>query len=206
MLSYKKVDNHSNNSIRKLIETNVEAVKRILVIVRNFRNAHAQIYRRYKHAGFPILPNYTLLKPYGNTSKKFDSYCLVFSEDDPFERVSPLPYSGDVIKSYSILIQGIQTLLTDLVTNKLESIKRQTEGVLPHYYYRQKGTFSPTEESEIVSEFYKFDRENNPHAHVQFMDLPIGATENEKLWYADLESYFDEWKKNSTIQNTKEDE
>ena len=166
MLSYKKVDNHSNNSIRKLIETNVEAVKRILVIVRNFRNAHAQIYRRYKHAGFPILPNYTLLKPYGNTSKKFDSYCLVFSEDDPFERVSPLPYSGDVIKLYSILIQGIQTLLTDLVTNKLESIKRQTEGVLPHYYYRQKGTFSPTEESEIVSEFYKFDRENNPHAHV----------------------------------------
>lgn len=64
-----------------------------------------------------------------------------------------------------------------------------------------KGTFSSTEESEIVSQFYKFDRENNPHAHVQFMDLPIGATENEKLWYADLEIYFDEWKKNSTIRN-----
>jgi len=201
MLAYKRTDDQTNKSIVKLIETNISIFKKILNTIRNFRNAHAQIYRRYKHAGFPILPGYIPLKPYGKTAKRFESYCLVFSEDDPFKRVSPLPYSSDVIRSYTILIQGLQMLLTDIVRNKLESIKRQTEGIIPPYYYAAPGTFSPTEQSEIVSELYKFYKQHHPHAQLQFMDLPISPTDNEKLWYAKLDEYFEEWGKNSATQN-----
>lgn len=84
MLMYRLNLHEDEKSVTKIIERNVDAFKKVLDTIRNFRDSHIQIHRRYKHALFPVLPGHIPLQKYGHSSKRFDSYSLVFGEDELF--------------------------------------------------------------------------------------------------------------------------
>lgn len=130
------LDDWETQILRKLIEWNINELKEFLVQVYKFRKTHAQIFRRYKHAGLPIRTGLLSIDdrfPY--TTRHFDSYAMVFAGGHPLNDVIILPYSVDVKRSYKYLMKGVQNFIAEAVENKIMSIERKIDGNIPLYNY-----------------------------------------------------------------------
>lgn len=120
-----------------------------------------------------------------------------------FERVTPLPYSNDVINSYVIFANGLQMILNGVIKNKLSTIRRKIDGILPDEYY-QSEKLSSDEESQIMLVLNKFYERHPNHAQLEFVKLTIAPSQKEELWYSNLDQYFKEWRNIAEMRDRNE--
>lgn len=176
----------------KLIEWNTKELKEFLLQIRKFRKTHAQIFRRYKHAGLPIRTE-LLLKDnrYPYADKRFDSCSMVFAGQHPLNDVIPLPYSADVVQGYRHLATGVQTFLYEAVENKIISLERKIDGVVPSHNYLGN-PLSEREEielkaiAEILNNKYPSWR-GKPEKRIHPAQLKYPTVE----WYVELDSFLE---------------
>ncbi|MGI0015894.1 MAG: hypothetical protein ACREBU_20945, partial [Nitrososphaera sp.] len=153
------IGNPAQNEIERRIASNIEEVKKLLIWIRKFRKTHQQIFRRYKHAGFPVFLYLHSKEPYPKSSKTFPLYSMIPAGKDSSESY-PLPYSDEVIESYKCLIPTIKQLLFDIVENKLACLERGIDRIIPFEDYTPESTSEEDKSimSEALNNFYK----NNP--------------------------------------------
>lgn len=172
-------DSNETELVNRIIQENIQQFKQNLELLSRFRNAHTQMFRRYKHAGLPIVFGVPLQPP---LSDKFE-FCTVVSVDrDPLRDIFPVPYFDDVAQRYKELIKILEELITIVIKNRLESIKRKTTGIIPD----APNHLSSTEKNIFSGLVAKFSR-NNPlrcrNCDFHFVAHNVG----EKMkWYLDL--------------------
>ena len=102
------LDDSKTLILEKLIEWNTKELKEFLPQIRKFRKTHAQIFRRYKHAGLPIRTGLLSVDDkYPYTNKRFDSCAMVFAGHQPMNDMIILPFSADVMQGYRHFAIGV---------------------------------------------------------------------------------------------------
>jgi hypothetical protein len=176
-----------------VLEKNISAIKGILRDIDSFGKSHHRIFRRYKHAGFPIRYAGRIdLSKYFTLKSDFSSGLFVGKNmltDFVF-----LPFSDEVIESYKILIPALQILLKHVVSQRLDCFARGVKGSVP------SSTFiSPYElqeyENEYTDALQKFQT-----AHPQkFFDAHVTSVANDKYlremtWYTEFSNNMERWR------------
>jgi hypothetical protein len=193
-LGYCNPDELSDEACRavvtKLINSNIESYKNIINLAKKFRRSHSQTFRRYKHAGFPMKLGYKADMPFPYTSKRFDSYSMIFAGKDPLVDIIPVPYSESVIESYRNLVTDVQTFIQHMVNNHLGSLSRVTEGIIPTgqiidaLNYSQDSTLTDQELSEVASFITQFNKTWPLHARNTFYNFEITNLNRDDVgWY-----------------------
>ena len=178
----------------KVIQNNIAEMRRLFVQIGKFGKTHHPVFRRFKHAGAPLMLGMKK-KQQDTPLSGFDSYTHVLIGKDPFREIIIIPLSKDVLNGYHIIIHAIQTCLRDLVTNQIACIERNITGILPNERYFQ-GSFSEKENklyNKILVEFYNkhpFHTDDLKH----FL-LESKAKKENILWYLDLSDFLKECKK-----------
>ena len=141
----------------KIIQKNIAEMRRVFVIIRKFGKAHHPAFRRFKHAGSPLLLGMMPEEQENTPLPGFDSYTHVSIGKDPFQETIILPLSKDVLEGYRIIIHGVQSCLPDLVTNHIACIQRNVTGILPTETYFQERLSEQEGElyKKIVDKFYE---------------------------------------------------
>jgi len=204
ILSYISPSNQTRHSdvIAKLIELNIVAFKDFINSMQIFGETHHPIFKRYKHAGFPIKPGFLSELPYPLTSRKFDSFSMVFVGKNPLIDVIPLPYAEDVIESYRILVPTLQRMIRDVVQNKIACIRRRANGFVPCVSYASPSTFTPEENSEIELAIEEYNQQHPNRAFSDVYDFPINENNVKDMrWYIDLDKNMKKWKEMKEIEN-----
>ena len=205
MLSYLKPEDTSPNHkavISKLINMNIEWFREFLNYVEIFRQTHIGIFRRYKHAGFPFRPGYVSQQPYPFTSKSFESYSMILTGASPLIDIIPLPFSNDVTESYRILLPSLQSMIVDIVQNRIQCIRRRIEGIIPPKFYAPPDTFSEDETMELISAIKLHNDQSPNRAYDDVYDFQITPDNvRDMTWYIDLDKNMDKWRRIKQIQN-----
>jgi hypothetical protein len=134
-----------------------------------------------------------ILFPY--TSKRFDSYSMIFAGKDPLADIIPVPYSESVIESYRNLVTDVQTFIQHMVNNHLDSLSRGTEGIIPTgqiidaQHYSQESILTDQELSEVVSCITRFNKTSPLHARSPFYNFEITNLNRDDVgWYVELDA------------------
>lgn len=168
--------------INKVIQKNIQQFKQSLKFISEFRDTHIQLFRRYKHAGWPSMFGAQSQRPLG--SKMFDFYTIVPIGPDPLQDVFPLPYSDNVIQRYKTTIGILQQLIIPVVKNRLDSINLQTTGIIPDIFTQLSGA-----EENILGGLVKKFHENNPiHCRDRDFYFPSNINKKKIKWYLDSDS------------------
>lgn len=171
-------------------EKEVNEFKRVVQLIGDFGKEHHPSFHRYKHAGLPMAPGLRIIEPLPEYVKKFDFITVVYTSKDPFDEPKIIPYSKEVIEAYKIMIQGIQKMLNEIVTNRKAFIQR--EKPLPPIPWKTGPEFSPDEIKKYESILPEYDK-LHPTVNTDFvMNVKI---KNADTWYAKLEDYLAECKK-----------
>ena len=181
--------------VEKVIQKNIAEMRRLFVQIGKFGKTHHPAFRRFKHAGAPLILGMMKEEQRNTPLSGFDSYTHVSIAKDPFQEVIVIPLSKDVLNGYYIIIHAIQTCLQDLVRNHIACIERNITGIIPNERYFQ-GSFSEKESElhkKIVADFY-----NKHPSHTddlkQFHLKP--KIKQEKIsWYLDLSDFLRECKR-----------
>jgi hypothetical protein len=142
MLSYESpeklgLNEQSYSILNRVVDSNLAEVRRILKEIGSFGKTNHPAFKRYKHAGFPIIVGSLPTSPTEELAN-FDSFSMVAVGKDPRKDVLPIPYSEDVLKGYWIVIDGIQKLLIDLTTNRMACIERKIPKLIPIEIYGEE--------------------------------------------------------------------
>jgi len=121
---------------------------------------------------------------------------------NPLLDVVPLPYSNEVLESYRILTDALETRIRDIVENKIESIKKRINRIIPSQNYCVE-IFSQEEHSEILSELNEYDVQYPNRAFDDVYNFQITSDNARGMkWYIDLESNLKNWEIKSTVFKT----
>ena len=168
--------------VNEIIQENIQQFKQNLKLISEFRDGHIQMFRRYKHAGWPSVFGVQLQQP--SSSKTFDSYTIIPVDSDPLNDVVLLPYSNDVIQRYKKMIIILRQTITPVVKNRIGSINRQTTGIIPDI-----PTHRSNVEKAIFNVLVKKFHQNNP-IRCRDRGFHFASEVNEKTikWYLNSDS------------------
>jgi hypothetical protein len=181
--------------VKKLIDSNIEFIKKAFDYVIDFTESNIIASRRYKHAGLPIRLGYRFDGNPLTSGTKFESYSMISAGADPLTNVMPFPYSNNVIESYKILLPQLQYMISHIIRNKLECIARRVEGIIPKTYFSEGlNPYTLEEERKLGSSIDKFNG-NNP-IHLFDTDFHFLSTFDIKSlpWYTNLNQNLEKWK------------
>lgn len=140
ILSYIEIDkfafetNSDRQLVNSVIKQNIEKTKKFFTEVDIFRHNHIRIFRRYKHAGLPII--FGLEIPPGEVFyKNYEFMSIAFTSKEVLtNEVATLPFSTKVLESYTTLLNDIFEFLGLVILNKLVCIERKLDaGFLPNH-------------------------------------------------------------------------
>jgi len=153
-----------------------------------FRTSHIGVFRRYKHAGFPILLGQKFWEGDDIYSEKFDfaSYALT-SKKSMIEKLTPLPFSKKTIESYLTYMQDIYLFLRTIIHSKLITLERDVEGVFPYYNDMITKDF-PIEEKRVLERIWDEFEKNHPQ-DVRQIELRTPTYGEFTAWYINLDTY-----------------
>lgn len=138
--------------LKKHFDHHVEKVRRMLYEIGSFSKANHSIYKRFKHAGMPIFSNSVHIPTQSGPLTSFEVFNVVSDGIDPVKDTVIIPYSQRVLKRYEEIIDKLQTLLLELIENRLICLERNIPGMIPRKY--PKDLFS-SQEKELMQ--IKFD-------------------------------------------------
>lgn len=193
ILSYVNPDkyNFKNSEDKAVIisamRKNITTMQVFLAKVSVFYDNHIKIYRRYKHAGFPILLG--MKKPEPDTfelgSYDFISYGLT-SPDVPDKEMLLIPFSKKVLLSYSQLLHDIIRAFLPVIRLRLIILQQNIEGVFPFH----DDLFSERlndKEREKLKEFWNNFNQNLSVKEFSAKIMPLAMN---GPWYKYLDSHY----------------
>lgn len=172
--------------IQKNIISNIFEIKRIFKEIATFSKTHHILFKRFKHAGFPIISGSTG----NNLLSNFDSVNIVSAGEDPLKDVIPIPFSKEVLEGYRIIIHGIQNLLKDIVNNRIECIIRNIPTIIPKNRYNL--TVISKDEVKIMED--ELDKHNSLHPIESININVVNEKEIKKEsleWYLQLPKFLE---------------
>jgi len=172
--------------ISKIRRQMIEKARAFLNRVIMFRANHIKIFRRYKHAGFPIL----LAQQVPSDIKAYEQFQFaslgLTSREEPAGEIVPLPYSAKAIESYENLKKDIFSFLGNVITYKLICIERKVHGLFPNNNNLWGLVLSEDEKKVLDNVWERFNAK---------FPVPEGQTPNEVItytevlrWYEDIEN------------------
>ena len=191
MLSYSDLKNFefANESqkiiIENIIKKIIENVRKFFIKVALFRQNHQKIFRRYKHAGFPIL----LTQKIPDVMKEYVSYSFVAvgitSRENIAEELVPIPYSKKAIQSYEIITSEILSFLGIISSFKTICIERKVSGIIPNII-NTFGVKLTEEENQVLKQVWENFETKHPFDSKK---STFGiATKSEILkWYTEID-------------------
>ena len=90
-----------------------------------------------------------------------NSYAAIYVGKNPLSDMVFLPFSQSILESYKILLPALQFLTKDIVLNKMKSIMRKTNGIIPTVVYGVPRKYNEIEKSkytEALVDFYQKTR------------------------------------------------
>ena len=184
-------DYAENDEEKQLLEEALKFEKneflKLFKKIKDFADEHHAVFRRYKHAGFPMVPGLRFTGSLPGYLKFFTSTSLVFVNEDPFYNPKVLPFSDKVIEMYRNIIGGIQAVLEDIIHNKLYEIRQLKKR--PPICYHPNFAFSPEQHKKFKTIFQRSD-ESNPATNIKF-DMNVRTTEKSE-WYSNLDNLLEE--------------
>lgn len=142
--------------LRKHIDYHVNKMKNKLKEIKDFSSeAHHGIYKRFKHAGMPIISGCPVQFAVSDPLRQFDSFNIVSMGLDPLKDIIIVPYSSRVVHKYEIFIETLQEVLRELVSNRRIFLERDIQRMIPIQY--NKDLFSSQEVESMkarIDHFY----------------------------------------------------
>lgn len=129
--------NDCRGLIERFLEPHINLIRVILNEIGKFSSAIHIIYKRFKHAGIPIIPSKPVRSIMQTPSPldKFQSINIIPFGTNPFIDIKIIPFSTKILKKYEQLVGKIQRILDIMITNKITCIERNMPGVFPMNYY-----------------------------------------------------------------------
>ena len=162
ILGYENPNNLDMNDderklVEKIVRVNIMAYRETIVEIDRFSDVHHPVFRRFKHAGAPLVPGVRLPSEKSSPLSRFDSCTMAAIGLDPLEDMVPIPLSQDVLTSYEIIITKIQKILKDLLQAHLMRIRRNLNGIIPLHAYGSNNLSNAEKEAykKIIDEFYR---------------------------------------------------
>ncbi len=184
--SFEFVKDDEKEIVSKIIKQMLEKTRIFFNKIILFRENHIKIFRRYKHAGFPILLAQPMPIP-SDLYKKFESVSLgLTSRGKLGEEITAIPYSSKAIDSYENLEKDIFAFFGTLITYKFICYERNVSGLIPN----SKSLFGlklPPSEIAILDKIWKRFESKHP---LEGGKTKIGLDSKMEFlhWYVDLDN------------------
>ena len=180
-------DNEEKQLLEKALKFEKEEFLKIFKKINDFGIEHHKVFRRYKHAGFPMIPGFPTSEPLPDYLKAFEFVSLVFVNKNPLDEPRILPFSDNVIKMYGIMIAGIQSILSDVINNKIFELKQRKKRPPVCWHTALKFSFEERKKFETILQRHN---ESNPLININFHINPKTAKRSE--WYSNLDNLLEE--------------
>ncbi len=199
-LSQLELKEEERRLVEKVMLTNIAEIKRILIEIKKFRSSHHPAFRRFKHAGAPLILGALGNVPENSPLSKFDSYTQVSRGKNPLKDMITIPLSKNVLDGYNIIIDGIRIFLQDLVKNHMACTERNLVGILPDQSYSLE--YTPEEKKlyeKIIREFY--DKHPPRTDDLRRLHFKLTIEKEDIMWYLDLPNFLRECKERKEYAN-----
>ncbi|HXV66254.1 MAG TPA: hypothetical protein VD731_03355 [Nitrosopumilaceae archaeon] len=191
ILSYADVNsfeiklNEEKEIVMKIIKLMIGKSREFFERAIFFRENHIKIYRRYKHAGFPILLAQQL-PPSGDVYKGYEFAALGLTSRTSLQgEIVPLPYSKKAIESYTNLKKDIFSFLGNVLNYKMICIERKVNGLIPHKN-NLFGIKISKKEEEILDDVWKRIEIKHPISQGQ-SEIGVSSQTEILRWYEEIE-------------------
>jgi hypothetical protein len=177
-------DDAVSRIFKKHFDYHIEKVQKKLIEIGSFGDANHRIYERFKHAGMVIFSNSVPTSPSGPLGG-FETISIVADGPDPFHDITFIPYSQGVLSRYEKIIIIIQELLQDMIRNRMASILRNIEGIIPESYNYDLFT---NKETQIMHNKFGEFMNAHPENKISGMNFDINSETlnkvlHENRWY-----------------------
>ena len=193
--TYYTTNDEEDQLLERVLEFEKEEYLTMFKILKDFGTQHHPVFRRYKHAGFPIVPGLKLPESVRSESvlgylKNFEFSSIVPVNKNPFDESIIIPFSDKAIESYRIVIACIQMTLKTILNNKMSEMFQHEN--LPFIYWNATFQFS-TEECKTLKIICERYRKSNPQSNIHVrMDFPAFKKIE---WYSNLNNFLENSKK-----------
>ena len=193
------IDDKPAKILDKHLRSNVSVIRRMLREIRDFGITHHPLFKRFKHAGVPIMCGNIRSSNLGFLSD-FEFCNMISVGIHPFSDIIPIPYSKEALDSYTIIIHGLQCILNDMVENRIICIQRKLTGLIPKQRYDITSLSSDeaTSMKQIVEDFYA----KHPAKQITIStNYNLNIKEEKIPWYLNIHEFLDQCKKRKDIED-----
>lgn len=184
--SFEFVKDDEKEIVLKIIKQMLEKTRTFFNKIILFRENHIKIFRRYKHAGFPIFLAQPFPTPH-DLYKNFEFVSLgLTSRGTLGKELTAIPYSSKAIDSYENLEKDIFAFFGTLITYKFICYERNVSGLIPN----SKSLFGiklPASEIAILDEIWKRFESKHPLESRNKTQIGLESMTEFLHWYVDLE-------------------
>ena len=173
--------------IGKIMKKMIERVKIFFNKIIFFRENHIKIFRRYKHAGFPIL----LIQKIPEVMAKYPDFKFVSvgltSRENIDEELIPIPYSNKAIESYENIKNDIFSFFGFVLHAKLICLEREVSGLIPHTSHTMTIELSNIEKQTLEKVWKKFEIQHPRDLEGQ-PSVTVFTTSKILKWYTEIDN------------------
>jgi len=184
----KNSDESEKDFLRFIIKKNIQTMRYFLTKSSVFWSSHITIFRRYKHAVFPIVMGLPIPENDDVLKNNFDftTFALT-SKEEIAEEVTVIPFSKKAIDSYQAFMQDLFLMLYHVLENNLMKIERKLEGVIPNPNDTLGKRLTKKERKRLGKIYDDFQKSTIPETlafHAQAKPQGVYPT-----WYVHLDTY-----------------
>ena len=112
--------------MEKYLKPHIDSFRTMLKGIGKFSSSTRSIYKRFKHAGMPIIPSIPVISIMQKSSvlEKFERINVIPIGNDPFIDIKLIPFSIEILDRYKELANHLQAILNGMITNKIICIER----------------------------------------------------------------------------------
>ena len=127
-----------------------------------FRDGHIDVFRRFKHAMFPIALANDEFSKHNDLASQYDFVSYAFTSSNSVgEKLISIPFSKKILESYRIFLADIYLFSRTVINSRLVCLERNVDGVYPYKNDFIAKKFPPEEQQIIENMWRIFD---NKHA------------------------------------------
>lgn len=194
MLGYLDPKNLENSTesekdfLRFIIQKDIKSMRYFLGKSSVFWSSHIAVFRRYKHAGFPMIMGIPVPKNDDMLRTKFDFMTLVSTAKKDFvDEVTVIPFSNKAINSYQVFLEDLFLILYCVLESNLIKLGRKLDGTIPNpnELFGKRLTKKQRKRLGLIySDFLKSTMPKEPVLHVRANSKGLYHA-----WYVDLDTY-----------------
>lgn len=184
----KNSDESEKDFLRFIIRKNIQSMRYFLIKSSVFWSSHIGVFRRYKHAGFPIVMGLPIPENDSVLKKNFDFTTFVLTSKEKIaEEVTIIPFSKKSVESYRVFLEDLFLVLYHVIESNLIKVERKLEGTIPNPNDMLGKRLTKKERKrlgKIHSDFEKSTMPKESTFHAQADPNGIYPT-----WYVHLDTY-----------------